>query len=643
MYRIVLLVLLFPLGISAQITNKWTYYLEGISSADVFGMSVDNAGNSYVVGDFFAKLKLQDHKEINNPNYDHAGFLLKLSPDGKTQWVVPFMGRHYTHMDAVEVLSDGTILISGRNDMEMKLSSVSKATKTTSPGSFIAAYSPDGNILWTKNISSVYSSFSSLAADHSGNFYAAGFYHYNSSSRELHLPPTKGPFVEVLVKFNNKGEMQWERYMKHRLNDYNFTLKPLVKVGGDDMPVMSSVFCKGMLIGDNDSLLTSKPEDERDIYFIKWSKDGTPLWKKQMGGYSTQWLGGFDIDEKGNVFGAGGFYREFIVKESGITSSANEFKKKDGQGFVIFSLDKDGQLLDLHGHAEQFYLATPHVNDFRLLEDGRPFIAGTFWDTIQYAKANGELITVGGWPINNNALAGIFDEHGNLDTLWLPIFAKTSWVSSTHIARNKEHVVMSFFSHKDILVNVNGKEKTIKSNNDGRNSLIVSMKIPKKRKKEEELIVEACSEEMLLKPLRSFQLPTREDILAFVEGKGAASSDLASVDIPVVDSSFQLTNNTQALNATSQNHYTRGNHLSPECVVFPNPTEGPFTCKFTGINGDISMRIFSSTGCLLYAQDVRIDSSIYEQQFNLSNVASGTYLLLVEGAGLKKVFRIVKS
>lgn len=643
--------LLIVLGIcisnsSAQITNNWSYYLEGISSADVLDMSVDDAGNIYVLGDFYSKLKLPDHAEVKNVNYDHAGFFMKLSKDGKTKWVLPFMGKHYTHMDAVKVLSDGNILISGRHDMEMKLPSISKGSKTSVPGTFMAVYTPEGNLVWNKNMSTLYGAFTSIASDRLGNFYVAGFYHYSSSAKELHLPPSKGPFVEFLLKYSNQGELKWEKYMKHRLMDYNFTLKPLVRVGGDELPVMSSVFCKGMIIDEKDSMLTSKPEDERDIYFIKWNQDGTQLWKKQMGGFSSQMLGGFDIDEKGNVFGAGRFYREFVVKESGITSSSKEYKSKEGQGFVIFSMDKDGQLLDLHGHNEEFYLAIPQANDFRLLEDGRQLIAGTFWDTIRYAKADGKEIMVGGWPINNNALAGIWDERGNLDTLWLPIFAKNGWVSSTHIARNKNQLVMSFFSFHDILVNIQGKQKTIKSSNDGRNSLIVSMNIPEKRKVEEELLVEACSEEMLLKPLISKQLPTRESILAFIKGAGNSISDLTEVtdtNSLIADSLVAVVDTHATSSITNNQNYGRGGQLIPECSVFPNPTEGPFQFRVKAFSGNISLRIYSSTGCLLYAQDVRLDGGEYEQQFDLSSVAAGTYLMVVQGAGMKKVFRMIRS
>ena len=647
--RNLLFFLLFIPGfLTAQVYNRWSYSIEALSSADVSEMAVDAEGNVYVVGDFYSKLSVQDRKEFLSPFADHASFFLKLSADGKTRWINPLMGKRYVHMDAVTLLSDGNILISGRTDNELKLPSVSNsgARKTLSPGIFMASYTPEGDLLWAKSMATLYGAFSSLAVDRLGNFYVAGFYHYASSSRELQLPSTKGPFVEFLLKYSNTGELQWEKYMKHRLVDYNFTLKPLVRVGPDEQPVMSSVFCKTMLIDDTDSLFTSKPEDERDIYFIKWSKDGSPVWKKQLGGFSSQWLGGFDISENGDICGTGGYFREFVVKESDISSSSNAFKQKEGQGFVIFSLDKDGQLLDLHGHVEHFYLATPHANDFQLLDDGRQLIAGTFWDTIQYAKANGALMTVGGWPINNNALAGIFDEHGNLDTLWLPIFAKNGWASSTHIAVNKKHVVMSFNTFMDVLVQVNGQKKTIKSTTNGRNSLILSMEIPEKRKTEDAIFVEACSEEMVLNPLRSKQLPTRERIRAFIAGVGDAQSDLSDYASPETAAADTLGEIPNAVGVTPENQSPkqgRDRTLTPECSVFPNPTQGPFTLKVPGINGDVSMRIFSSTGCLLFAQNVRIDSVDYEQQFNLSAVASGTYLFVVEGAGLKKVFRIVKG
>ena len=127
---------------------------------------------------------------------------------------------------------------------------------------------------------------------------------------------------------------------------------------------------------------------------------------------------------------------------------------------------------------------------------------------------------------------------------------------------------------------------------------------------------------------------------------GDAQTDLSEYASPETAASDTLGEIPNAVGVTPENQSPkqgRDRSLTPECSVFPNPTQGPFTLKVSGINGDVSMRIFSSAGCLLFAQNVRIDSVDYEQQFNLSAVASGTYLFVVEGAGLKKVFRIVKG
>jgi hypothetical protein len=39
---------------------------------------------------------------------------------------------------------------------------------------------------------------------------------------------------------------------------------------------------------------------------------------------------------------------------------------------------------------------------------------------------------------------------------------------------------------------------------------------------------------------------------------------------------------------------------------------------------------------------VRIESNSYEQQLDLSSLAAGSYLLIAEGAGMRKVFKIIK-
>ena len=87
----------------------------------------------------------------------------------------------------------------------------------------------------------------------------------------------------------------------------------------------------------------------------------------------------------------------------------------------------------------------------------------------------------------------------------------------------------------------------------------------------------------------------------------------------------------------------RGNFITEiSFKVAPNPTLGEVKLMMTGINGNVSLKLFSQTGCLLFSQSVRIESNSYEQQLDLSSLAAGSYLLIAEGAGMRKVFKIVK-
>jgi len=68
--------------------------------------------------------------------------------------------------------------------------------------------------------------------------------------------------------------------------------------------------------------------------------------------------------------------------------------------------------------------------------------------------------------------------------------------------------------------------------------------------------------------------------------------------------------------------------------IFPNPNDGVFNLMFDLPNqGQTSIRIFNSTGSLIYQNDMQQFSGLFKDRIDISNRAKGIYFLAVEQDG----------
>jgi hypothetical protein len=616
----------------AQLPIKWVYPLNGLSNTDVNALEVDKEGNTYAAGSYYGHLNFPDSKQFPNQG-EHNGFLIKISATGKTIWALNFESKNYVLMDAACILKNGDVVVSGRNYEPFKLPSLKKGKEKeiSSSGTFLACYSAEGDLKWVKNFSSLHASFSSLSADTLGNFYATGFYKINFTSKDKTYPNQKNGYNEYLHKYNSTGELVWDRLFKHTDLDYNFTLRPKVKLLQNQEPVVASEFLMSIKFTENDSFSLKNNEDAREIYFAAFDTEGKLKWKKQLGGLSTQWLGDFDINANNHINGAGQFYREFSISDAGVTSKSKDYKLQNGSGMVMFTLDKDGNLLHMEHYRSKRITSGPQPNSIKALPNGDFLCTGNYFDTVEVSKKDGTILKVGSWPSEHSGFAGIWNEAGEVQDFWKPIDSHLGWAMGWRIGVSDKNLAMSFEVWNDVLIDVNGKEKKIKQISGGRNPIIVGMTLPEKKPQQTEpLLAEACSIELIQAPLISKKFRTKEEVTSFVMLNEPQEEIIEEIQ-------------TEKPDTVDKSKNVRGNFVTEiSFKVAPNPTLGEIKLMMTGINGNVSLKLFSQTGCLLFSQSVRIESNSYEQQLDLSSLAACTYLLIAEGAGMRKVFKIVK-
>jgi gliding motility-associated-like protein len=152
------------------------------SNAAGSSVSIDNAGNVYVVGNFYGTVKFGAFTlsaSINAANADV--FLVKYDSSGKALWAIsPIPASSYSSLSAgsLSINNWGNIYVTGNYTDTVSFGKIMLASSTQNGNSYLVKYDTNGNIKWAHS-SKVKSSTSyacgyAVSADSFGNAYITG-------------------------------------------------------------------------------------------------------------------------------------------------------------------------------------------------------------------------------------------------------------------------------------------------------------------------------------------------------------------------------------------------------------------------------------------------------------------------------------
>jgi uncharacterized delta-60 repeat protein len=188
---------------------------------------------------------------------------------GDAYWIATLGGSGTEQLQGVTAASDGSVYVAGRTDSE-------------GAGNFDASvvkYDSSGTLQWQRTIGGSGSEYAvGIAADSSGNIYAAGYQNsYGSAPNQFYL-----------VKYNSSGTLQWQR--------------SLVCIG--------TLYCRRVVVDSSDSnvylagfsSVTNSTSGGNDIFICKYSASGDLQWQRILGGSSTEFASGIGVDSSNNVY-----------------------------------------------------------------------------------------------------------------------------------------------------------------------------------------------------------------------------------------------------------------------------------------------------------------------------------------------------
>ncbi|HEY9828327.1 MAG TPA: SBBP repeat-containing protein, partial [Stenomitos sp.] len=317
----------YQVGPSGIRKLMWRKQMNTLSYAGSYGVATDSSGNVFITGETFGSIGGTNQGELDvwvakyNPDgiliwikqlgssaveksygvaTDRSGnvfitgstvgslggnykgqldaWVAKFSPDGTLLWTKHLGTSTWDQSYGVATDSKGNVFITGITDGALG------GKHRGSYDAWVAKYSPDGTLVWIRQLgTSTWDESYAVATDNSGNIFITGETLGSLGS------PSKGTYDAWVAKFNSAGTLKWKRQLGDV--DHDFSLGVATDGSGNVL-----------ITGSTRGSLGSNNQGVEDAWVAKFTPDGTLRWLKQLGTSSADISNSVATDSSGNVF-----------------------------------------------------------------------------------------------------------------------------------------------------------------------------------------------------------------------------------------------------------------------------------------------------------------------------------------------------
>jgi hypothetical protein len=205
----------------------------------------------------------------------------KFKTDGTLLWKRQLGTSSDDTSNGVATDSTGNVFISG--DTTGGLAGGNQGSNDA----WVVKYSPNGTLLWKKQLSSPEIDVSNgVATDSSGNVLISG------RTTGALAGINKGERDAWVAKYSPNGKFLWKKQLGTSGIDVSFD-------------VATDNNGKVLITGGTTGALTGSNQGELDAWVAKYKPDGNLLWKRQLGTSGTEFSSGATTDSSGNIFISG--------------------------------------------------------------------------------------------------------------------------------------------------------------------------------------------------------------------------------------------------------------------------------------------------------------------------------------------------
>lgn len=375
----------------------WFKTFGGGSYDGVFAITSDLKGNVILTGNFWDTCDFNPSSKIENhvSNGDGDVYVLKLDKNGNFLWVNSFGGREFDNSLGICSDSKNNIYTTGHFLGEFEFKGNDSITKWKSIGhedAFILKMDSNGKTLWVNFLSGTFlQEGNSIVIDNEDNVIAVGEY-----SGECLISPNQqnvifnsiGLIDIYVLKFDSNGQLLW--YKSIGGNSYDIVND--VDINSNNEIYIVGSFYESVNFNPPDKNEIKNSKGRFDVFIEKLSQNGNFIWTRTFGGPEPEYVGGFDVDDSGNIYLTGYFEKTCdFSTNSEIISSVSQgsfdvyFLKINDAGDLL-TMKTFGGKYDDHGNA----ICINKKNDIYLTGRFNDKILDDEFEEIENLISNGE-------------------------------------------------------------------------------------------------------------------------------------------------------------------------------------------------------------------------------------------------------------
>ncbi|MCK4311168.1 MAG: SBBP repeat-containing protein [Candidatus Cloacimonetes bacterium] len=337
------------------------------------GITIDDTGNSYVTGYFFGTATFGSYSLTSSGDSDI--FVAKIDADGNWQWATKAGGTGSDVGFVITIDDAGNSYVTGFFSDTATFGSYS-LTSSGGEDIFVAKIDADGNWQWATKAGGTNADFGyGITIDDAGNSYVTGFFSDTATFGFYSLNSSGGDDIFV-AKMDAVGNWQWVTQAGGIVMDYGWG----ITIDDAGNSYVTGFFSDTATFGSY--TLTSCGDS--DIFVAKIDADGNWQRATQAGGISYDKGYGITIDDAGNSYVTGYFRDTATFGSYSLTSCG------DSDIFVA-KIDADGnwQWATQAGGTDWDYGRAITIDDA-----GNSYVTGMFEGTATFGSYS---LTSSGW------------------------------------------------------------------------------------------------------------------------------------------------------------------------------------------------------------------------------------------------------
>lgn len=304
----------------------WFKTINMESSEMIKRVKADSYGNVWLAGEYSENGDMDPDPRRTQMVYNKGHldlFVVKLSPNGETEWLKTFGTAGNEKLDGLAVDDRGNGYICGRYHRKRETLPYLGHSQHGNPDMYFAKINPQGNVLWERKLKAAgLGSAKAIDVDGSGAVYLSGSF---AGKADFGTDPygkrivlaSKGSTDMYISKFNSRGSLQWARVMGGKINDEAECLK----VDDAGNVYMGGWFnSSGMDFDPHPNKTAIRRDHGRyDAFLAHFSTDGDLVWVNAIGGEAWDAVQSISLDLDGSPVVAGFFttWAEFAPKRAG--------------------------------------------------------------------------------------------------------------------------------------------------------------------------------------------------------------------------------------------------------------------------------------------------------------------------------------